>query len=285
MVTRAVAVDVVDALEVVDVEHQHRHGVAGAARARQLGAQAVVEVTVVVEARQRVGLRLVLQTRANLRVVERERGGVGEPGGQLELLVAEGRMLAEPVDVEHALDDVAGNQRDRDQRLGLVGRGPRNRLRSRIEVRLVRPHRLAVQRGPARDALAELRAAFHDLLRPLVPREDRSQETLGLVRLVDRQRVVRDELCERVRDPVEQVVEALLGEDVVEDVSELAIRLDERLRARGFRVAEVGVQRSCRSHSRKEVPHRLSFSRFSVPVIPRKGEVAAAAWRRLTRAG
>ena len=257
LVARAVAVDVVDALEVVDVEHEDGDRVARAARARELRAQAVVEVAVVVEAGQRVGLCLVLEPLADLRVVERERRGVGEAGGELELLVAEGRVLAEPVDVEHALDDVAGDQRHGDQRLGLVGRCPGNRLRARIEVSLVRPHRLAVKGCPAGDALAERRAALHDLLRPLVTREDRSEQALRLVGLVDRKRVVRDELGERVRDPVEQVVQALLREDVVEDVCELAIGLDEGLGPRGFRVAEISVQGSRRGHSREEMPHGL----------------------------
>jgi hypothetical protein len=45
---------------------------------------------------------------------------------------------------------------------------------------------------------------------------------------------VRHELGERVRDSLEQVVEAVLGEDVVEDVRELPVGLDERIRAGGF---------------------------------------------------
>ena len=59
----------------------------------------------------------------------------------------------------------------------------------------------------------------------------------GLVCLVDRERVVRHELGERVRDPLEQVVQALLGEDVVEDIGELPVGLHERFRAWGFGVA------------------------------------------------
>ena len=39
--------------------------------------------------------------------------------------------------------------------------------------------------------------------------------------------VVRDQRGERVGDPVEQAVEALLGEDLVEDVGEALVRLDE----------------------------------------------------------
>ena len=202
LVAGAVAVDVVDALEVVDVEHQHGDRVAHTAGARQLGAQPLVEVAVVVEAGERVRLRLVLEPRADLRVVECERRRVREANRELELLVLEGGGLAEAVDVEHALDHVARDQRNGDQRLGLVGRSPGHGLRAGIEVRLVRAHRLAMQRGPAGDALAELRAAVHDLLGPLVTREHRDQHGLRLVGLVDREGVVRDELGQRVGDPL-----------------------------------------------------------------------------------
>ncbi len=42
------------------------------------------------------------------------------------------------------------------------------------------------------------------------------------------ERVVGDEFGERVGDPSEQVVEVLLGEDVVEDLRQAAVGLDER---------------------------------------------------------
>ena len=54
---------------------------------------------------------------------------------------------------------------------------------------------------------------------------------LRLVRLVDVQRLVRDDLGERVGDPDEQRVEALLREQVVEDVREPAVGVDGRLDA------------------------------------------------------
>ena len=87
----AVPVHVVDALEVVDVEHQDGDRVVCPARAVQLGAEALVEVAVVVEAGERVGLRLELEDGAHLRVVERERRRVAEALGQLELLLREAR--------------------------------------------------------------------------------------------------------------------------------------------------------------------------------------------------
>ena len=98
-----VAADVVDALEVVDVEHHQRDRVVRAAGAAELGAQPLVEVAVVVEAGQRVGVGQVLEARADLRVVEGERCGVAEPAGELELVLVErtrprrrGRCSARP---------------------------------------------------------------------------------------------------------------------------------------------------------------------------------------------
>ncbi len=136
LVADAVAVDVVDPLEVVDVEHEDGDGAMRAARLLQRVQQPLVERAVVEEAGQRVGLRLMLEPRADLRVVERERGGVGEALRELELGLAEHRLLAEPVDVEHALDLGAGDERDRDERLG-IDRRARHDADPRIEVRLL----------------------------------------------------------------------------------------------------------------------------------------------------
>ena len=114
------AVDVVDALEVVDVEHEERDHVVRAAGLRQRLPESLVEGPVVEEAGERVGLGLMLEACANLRVVERERGGVPEALCQLELVVVERRIVTEPVDVQSAFDRVTRNERDRDQRLRLV---------------------------------------------------------------------------------------------------------------------------------------------------------------------
>ena len=202
-------------------------GLVRPARLLQRGQQALVEAAVVEEAGQRVGLRLVLEPRADLRVVERERGGVGEALRELELVVGEEAVLADPVDVEHALDPRARDQRDRDQRLG-VDRRARDEAHARVEVRLVDVRGLAVPRRPAGDALVEADLRRHDLVGLLVAREAPAVRTpLRLVGLVDRERVVRDQVAERVGDPHEQRVEALLGEHLVEDVGEPPVRLDE----------------------------------------------------------
>ncbi len=158
LVAGSVAVDVVDTLEVVEVEHQDGDRVVGARGTRQLGAQPLVEVAVVVETGERVGLRQVLETRADLRVVERERRGVAEPLRQLELVLDEACVLADPVDVQRALERAARDQRDADQRLGLDRRA-RDGDHARIEMRLVRPDGLSVLDRPAGDALAEARPA------------------------------------------------------------------------------------------------------------------------------
>ena len=66
---------------------------------------------------------------------------------------------------------------------------------------------------------------------------------------------MRDQLGQRVGDPLEQVVEALLGEDVVEDVRELAVGLDEALGPWVFGRTGGGVQVPVRVGSREQVPH------------------------------
>ena len=102
LVAGRVAVDVVEALEVVDVEHQQRD-VIDVGSPLQLCAEALVEGAVVVEAGQRVGLRLVLEPRLDLGVVERERRRVAEALRELDSLAVEaapprraGRCSARP---------------------------------------------------------------------------------------------------------------------------------------------------------------------------------------------
>ena len=73
-----------------------------------------------------------------------------------------------------------------------------------------------------------------------------------------------DELRERVGDPLEEIVEAVLREDVVEDVRDPPVGLGQRLRARRRLPAGAGVQRTSSYLSRNEMPHlELSFLRFA----------------------
>ena len=106
-------------------------------------------------------------------------------------------------------------------------------------MRLVHEHRHAVLDAPAGEADAERTPVGQDLVRPLVPRPDRNEDAAGLVRLVDRQRVVRNQLGEGVGDPVQERVEALLGEDVVEDVRQPLVRLDARVVGRKDRLGRL----------------------------------------------
>ena len=63
------------------------------------------------------------------------------------------------------------------------------------------------------------------LVGPLAAGEHGMELALRLVGLVDVDVLVGDELGEGVRDPLEERVEALLGEHLVEDLGEPAIRL------------------------------------------------------------
>ena len=91
--------------------------------------------------------------RADVRVVDRERRGVGEADDELELLLGE---LLEPgaVDVERPLQPTARDERHHDQRLG-IGRRVGDEPDARIELGPVREHRLAVLDRPAGDPHAE----------------------------------------------------------------------------------------------------------------------------------
>ncbi len=124
--------------------------------------------------------------------------------------------------------DAARDQRDGDECLGL-GRGARDEGDAGVEMRLVGEHRLAVDHRPARDPLPEGRARAHDLALPLGAREHGDQLVARVVGLVDLKRVVRNQIVERVRDAIEQRVEALLGEHVVEDLEQPPVRFDERI--------------------------------------------------------
>ena len=179
LVAGAVAVDVVDALEVVDVEHEHGNRVMRAADPVQLGPEAVVEVAVVVEAGERVRLRLEFEPRPDLGVVEGEGSRVAEALRELELLLGEDRIVAQAIDVERALDRAARDERDGDEGLGLVGRSPGDDLHARVEMGVVDTLGLAVLDDPAGDSLAVERLVAHDLVRPFVSRHERDEAPGG----------------------------------------------------------------------------------------------------------
>ena len=86
LVADPVAVDVVHLLEVVQVEHDEGDGVVLCRGTHDLLPKPIVERAMVVEAGERVGRRLVLEPRADVRVVDGERRGVAEACGEVELL-------------------------------------------------------------------------------------------------------------------------------------------------------------------------------------------------------
>ena len=211
-----------------------------------------MEGAVVPEACQRVGLRLALERGADVGVVDRERCGVAEADDQQELVLRE-LLEAGAVDVERALEPAARNERNDDQRLG-IRRRVRDEADPRVELGAVREHGLAVLRRPAGDPDAVgKRVVGEHLLGVRAGCEHRMQLLLRLVRLVERDVVVRDQLANGVRDPLEEVVERLLREHVVEDVGELPIRLDDRVERlvgprgdAGSRRRGVGRRNHCR---------------------------------------
>jgi hypothetical protein len=190
-----------------------------------------VEVAVIQKARQRVGLSLMLELRAALGVVERERGCVAEALRELELVLVELRVVADSVDVQRALELTSRDERHHDERLG-IDRRSLDDANARIEVSLVRVHGLAVLDGPAGDARPEGRFVVDDLLRPFAADEHGDELAAGGVGLVDHELVVRHQRTNGVGDALEQRIEALLGEHVAKDVGQAAIRLDEGTRAR-----------------------------------------------------
>ena len=70
-------------------------------------------------------------------------------------------------------------------------------------------------------------------LGPAVARHDRDENAARLVRLVDREGVVRDDVGEGVGDALEHGRVRLLRQHLVEDVREPTVRVDDRVRARG----------------------------------------------------
>ena len=188
-----------------------------------------MEGAVVPEPGERIGLRLELETRPHVGVVERERGGVAETDGEPELLLGE-LLQPDAIDVERALDAAARDERHRDERLR-IGWRAFDEPHARVEVGAVREHGLPMIDGPAGDPLPEgERLVGEHLVRILTAGEDAAQLAGGLVGLVEGEVVVGDEVADGVRDALEQRVERLLREHVVEHVGEPAVRLDERER-------------------------------------------------------
>jgi hypothetical protein len=83
VVSDTVPVDVVDALEVVDVQHQKRHWLRLGATELQIRPQLLLKGSMVDQPRQGVGSRLVDQPLLEPSACERDRSCVGEPADEL----------------------------------------------------------------------------------------------------------------------------------------------------------------------------------------------------------
>ncbi len=220
--------DVVDLLEVVDVEDHDCNAIVSPAAPGELCTQPFVEVAVVEETGQGIGLSGHFQLNAPLRVVESEGRSVAEARYELKLLIAEGGLLAQPEDVECSLDGAPGNQGNRDERLRLNW-SALHELNAWIEVRLVRKNRLPSFDRPTGDTGPKRHLFSHDLVGERVLRNDRNQQPLHFVRLVYDQGVVVEEGRQRLGDAVEEGVEALLREHLVEDLGQAPVGVEARL--------------------------------------------------------
>ena len=160
LVALQVPVGVVDALEVVDVEHDQPELVAEAPRALDLGRDDLLEAAVVEQAGQLVRDRLALDLLVQVDVLDRDRGLVREVLEQLALALAE--RPAGPGDRDHAEHAV-------------LGLGRRERARERVRARDLRLGGVAgldrggLGRGHGGDVASTLPARAASASVPLAP--------------------------------------------------------------------------------------------------------------------
>ena len=197
-----VAVDVVDDLEVVEVDADHRDRLAR----RQLLAQALMARAVVEQPGQPVALDLLAQRLPLARRVIGERGHRREALHELDLRVGERRVHAVAVDVQRPEHTVARQQRHAHERLGLVGRA-RDDVRQRLVADVRHVARLAMLDRPAGDPRPERDRVLEHLVDPVADREHRSQQPSRLVDLIDRQVVEVQQRAQMVGDPPERSLE------------------------------------------------------------------------------
>src|SRR5207245_9572295 len=96
-----------------------------------------VEAATVEEPGQLIAAAQLAQLLSRPRVLDRDRGGVGEPLRKLEVELGEARALAFAVPAHRADDDAARDERHGDDRLGLADWRARDVTGARVEVRLV----------------------------------------------------------------------------------------------------------------------------------------------------
>ena len=115
-----VAVLVVDALEVIDVDHQAGEGLVGALGARQLLAQARVQVAAVVEAGEEVGQPAAHQARAVHRVLDADGGDHAQVREEVARQLAREAERIQAREHQHPVELLVAAQRDERQAPGRV---------------------------------------------------------------------------------------------------------------------------------------------------------------------
>ena len=207
-----VALRVVDALEVVEVEHHDAERAPGRGRGVDLAPQALLRAAVVEQAGEPVGRRLRAQVLALARRLVGERRHRREALDERDLLLGERPVGARAVHVERADDAVVGQQRHAHERLVVVG-GPRHDGADVVEARVRHVARAPVADDPAGGAVVDRQRLAHDLLHPGAEREHRPQAGARVVDLVDRQVVIGQERLQVMRDPAERVLQRIGGQD------------------------------------------------------------------------
>ena len=232
LVALRVAVRVVDALEVVEVDDGDAERRAGERGGLDLAPQPLLRAAVVEQPGEPVGGRLAAQVLALAGGLVRERGHRGEALDERDLRIGEGPVGARAVDVEGADDAVVGQQRDADERLIVLG-GPGHDGADRVEARVGDVARGAVAHDPAGRAAVDRQRLGHDLVDPGAEREHGPQRLAAVLDLVDREVVVRQKCLQMVRDPPQRVLQGVSGQDpgcgIDEGVQRSAAPLRRRL--------------------------------------------------------
>ena len=92
-----------------------------------------------------------------------------------------------------------------------------------IDVRVIRENGPGVGRRPADQPFAEPWPELQHRVRPAPAGEDRDEHAGSRVELCDEERVARDQLHDAVRDSLEQLLDVLVGQQVVIDRRQTAI--------------------------------------------------------------
>ena len=197
------AVPVVVTLEAVQVDHYQRTGLLALVHK---ALDASIEGAAVVQAGQRVCLRSVPHGTVGLGILKGYRCLASEKSRELEFADAEMRLsLAHPAQVERAGDLATNQERDDDQRLGLIG-GAGDRGGPFIEMNVIDALGLTMLDHPARDPHVERKGRAHDQLRKTVARLHRPHHACRAINPIDGEVVIGQNRLQRIRDEVEHAL-------------------------------------------------------------------------------